>query len=201
MRWATISVYLHICFIFGQNLGHLIGMWTFRTKYRYSAVGLLNVFRQNLSYITSERSLDCISYFLVICFVFLFDYFSAAIVVTFITSPCTYCNFCVTVFPCHLVHVIIFCVRPICICFYRQAARRACRYCFYSRVEGLIFRFCPFIAAKLLAGAETHCAVKWWNGPPLPSCKIWWKSNNTRRCEATKCFLFLCHADAIRRCR
>jgi len=34
--------------------------------------------------------------------------------------------------------------------------------------------------AKLLMGPKTFWA-KWWHGPPLSSCRIWWKSNDARR--------------------
>ena len=53
----------------------------------------------------------------------------------------------------------------------------------------LIFRFFA-IAAKLLTGSKNQWAVKWSHWPPLPSCKVWFKSNNTRRCEETKCSTF-----------
>jgi len=44
-------------------------------------------------------------------------------------------------------------------------------------------------AAKLLTGSKPVRLIKWWHGPP-PSCKIWWKSNDARRCERTKCDVF-----------
>ena len=34
---------------------------------------------------------------------------------------------------------------------------------------------------KFSMGPKIVCGVKWWHGPPLSSCKIWWKSNNARR--------------------
>jgi len=44
---------------------------------------------------------------------------------------------------------------------------------------------CP-LAVKLLTGPPKICKVKWWHGPPLSSCKTWWKSNEARRRERTK---------------
>jgi len=53
---------------------------------------------------------------------------------------------------------------------------------------------CP-ITAKLLTGSRKVCMVKWWHGPPLLSCKIWWKSNDSCQRERTKTdafhFIFL----------
>ena len=32
--------------------------------------------------------------------------------------------------------------------------------------------------------------LKWWHGPPLSPCKIWWKSRDARRRERMKCDVF-----------
>jgi len=56
------------------------------------------------------------------------------------------------------------------------------------------------IAAKLWMGPKNVLDLKWWHGPPLSPCKIWWKSRHARRRERTKCdvfiiiFLFFCNA-------
>jgi len=66
---------------------------------------------------------------------------------------------------------------------YRQAARRA--------ALPVLFLLTRPIAAKLLTGSENRWAMKWLQLPLQPSCKACFKSNNTRRCEETKCSPFL----------
>ena len=44
------------------------------------------------------------------------------------------------------------------------------------------------LAAKLWMGPKN--VLKWWHGPPLSPCKIWWKSSDARRRERTKCDVF-----------
>ena len=46
------------------------------------------------------------------------------------------------------------------------------------------------IAAKLRMGPKKVLDLKWWPGPPLSPCKIWWKSRDARRRERTKCGVF-----------
>ena len=56
-------------------------------------------------------------------------------------------------------------------------------------------------SGSTIDGIQKPMNVKCSHWPPLTSCKILFKSCNTRRCEATKCSLFLCNAYTIRRCR
>ena len=46
------------------------------------------------------------------------------------------------------------------------------------------------LTAKLWTGAKKVLDLKWWHGPPLSPCKIWWKSRNARRRERIKCDVF-----------
>jgi len=46
------------------------------------------------------------------------------------------------------------------------------------------------LTAKLLIGSKNVSWVIWWHGPPLSSCKVWWKSNYACRRERTKCDFF-----------
>jgi len=50
------------------------------------------------------------------------------------------------------------------------------------------------LAAKLWMGPKKVLDLKWWHGPPLSPCKIWWKSRYARRHERMKCdvFHFVC---------
>ena len=45
-------------------------------------------------------------------------------------------------------------------------------------------------SGKTMDGTQKSVGVKWWHGPFLSSCKIWWKPNDTCRRERMK-FVFL----------
>jgi len=52
-------------------------------------------------------------------------------------------------------------------------------------------------AAKLLIGSKKVCGLQWRHGPPLSSCKIWWKLNDARRREWAQRMVFsLCYSRA-----
>jgi len=46
------------------------------------------------------------------------------------------------------------------------------------------------LGAKLSMEPKKVWELKWWHGPPLSPCKIWWKSRDARRHERTKCDVF-----------
>jgi len=52
-------------------------------------------------------------------------------------------------------------------------------------------KFSTTLSGKTIDGTQKSLGgVKWWNGPPLSSCNIWWKSRDARRRERMKCDVF-----------
>jgi len=65
------------------------------------------------------------------------------------------------------------CVLNIYYYYYRQAAQRAAAgIVFTHELRGRFFGFFFAPAAKLLTGPKNHWTMKWWHGPPLPSCRL-----------------------------
>jgi len=46
------------------------------------------------------------------------------------------------------------------------------------------------LAAKLWTGPKNVLDLKWWHGPALSQCKIWWKLRDARRRERMKCDVY-----------
>ena len=61
----------------------------------------------------------------------------------------------------------------------------------FTSTEAFSAKFSMTTSGKTMDGTQNVCRVKWWPRPPLSSCKIWWKSNDARRRERTKCDFFL----------
>ena len=45
-------------------------------------------------------------------------------------------------------------------------------------------------SGKTMDWTPKSMCLKWWHGPPLSPCKIWWKSRDGRRSERMKCDVF-----------
>jgi len=54
----------------------------------------------------------------------------------------------------------------------------------------ILAKFSTTPSSKTIDGTQKSFDLKWWHGPPLSPCKIWWKSRDARRRERMKCNVF-----------
>ena len=60
----------------------------------------------------------------------------------------------------------------------------------FTSIGAFSAKFSTTPSGKTMDGTQKSLGVKWWHGPPLSPCKIWWKSNDARQRERIKCDVF-----------